>query len=51
MSTKAKHAKSSQYRSHDYKAFPMFIRNAYVRQNAFYVTSHATKQKKTEEES
>ena len=50
MATKAKHAKRSQYSSHNYKAFPMFMRNAYVKQNAVYVTSHALKQKKSKEE-
>ena len=46
MATKAKHAKRSGYSSHNYKAFPMFERSAFVKNNAVYVTSHAVKQTK-----
>lgn len=49
MASKAKHTKRSKYSSHNYKAFPMFIRNAEIKKNAMFVTSHALKKARKEE--
>ena len=50
MASKAKHAKRSKYSSHNYKAFPMFIRNAATKENAMFVTNHALAPKASKED-
>ena len=50
MASKVKHAKRSKYSSHNYKAFSMFIRNAEIKKNAMFVTSHALTPRALKEE-